>query len=161
MSNILIPSKIILHCSATADSGTVSWGAIRRYHVEEKGWDDIGYHYGIEWADHDNIILQGRKPNRKGAHCLAAGRNSDSLGVCVVGDYDVVPPDPAKYGITIEFLAMLCFIFQIPPEEVYGHREFESGKTCPGLAWGLDEVRSDVADLLRKDNVLGGYIILL
>ena len=44
-----VPTKIILHCSDTEDDGEArDLEAIRRYHIEVKGWDDIGYHFVIE-----------------------------------------------------------------------------------------------------------------
>jgi hypothetical protein len=39
--------KLIIHHSLSKDGQTVDWNAIRRYHIQEKGWDDIGYHGGL------------------------------------------------------------------------------------------------------------------
>ena len=144
----LVPRRIILHCSATRDSKTYSWDDIRDYHINHNGWVDCGYHYGIEEFDNDILVMRGRPPWEVGAHCRAGGRNYDSLGVCVVGDYDEEPPDLRKYTITVEFLASLCTAFHILPEHVHGHREFESAKTCPGLRWNLDQLREDVSSKL-------------
>lgn len=146
----MIPQKLILHCSATADGASYSWDAIREYHIYTRGWSDIGYHYGLEQYGHQLIIMRGRKPWVQGAHCKAAGRNLDSLGVCVVGEYDEVAPSLAVYTATVRLLAGLCWAFHIQPGDVHGHREFESAKTCPGLKWDLDEVREDVARLLPE-----------
>ena len=146
----MIPEKIILHCSATPDGVSYSWDAIRRYHIEEKGWDDIGYHAGLERYGDQLVIMRGRKPWVMGAHCKAAGRNRDSLGVCVVGEYDTEPPAPDVYNAAIHLLAGLCWTFHIPPTSVYGHREFESAKTCPGEQWDLNGVRRDIAALLPE-----------
>ena len=40
--------KIIVHCSATPEGRDVSTEEIKRWHTEERGWDDIGYHWVVE-----------------------------------------------------------------------------------------------------------------
>jgi N-acetylmuramoyl-L-alanine amidase len=154
----MIPRYIIVHNSATADSGTASWEAIRRYHIEDRGWNDIGYHYGIEEYEGNLVFLRGRPPLTMGAHCRAGGRNRDSLGLCVVGEYDETPPDQERYGFTVTVLAGLCFTFAIPPSRVYGHREFESAKTCPGIQWDLDRLRHDIKVVIKHAPGLGEYL---
>jgi len=154
----MLPENIILHCSATPDGETFSWGAIRRYHIETNGWSDIGYHYGIERYNRGVVLLQGRKPWVTGAHCRAGGRNADSLGLCVVGCFDEVGPSPELYLVTTMTLRSLAFTFHIPPERIYGHREFESAKTCPGLKWDLDQLRADVAASLHSHPDVGYYV---
>jgi hypothetical protein len=39
---------IIVHCSATPEGRDVKAEEVRRWHVEENGWSDIGYHWIIE-----------------------------------------------------------------------------------------------------------------
>lgn len=146
--SILIPSKIILHCSATADSDSLSWEAIRRYHVDTLGWDDIGYHYGVEYYNSELIYKRGRLPHIMGAHCKAAGRNRDSLGVCVVGKFDDVAPSDDKFDAAACLVANLCFVFGIDPDNVYGHSQFEPHKTCPGKKWNMDLFRGEVEHAL-------------
>ena len=47
---IFKPQKVICHHSLTRDSGSVSWGAIRKFHMEtlDPPYKDIGYHCGVE-----------------------------------------------------------------------------------------------------------------
>jgi len=155
----MIPQYIIVHCSATEDSGTASWEAIREFHTEIRGWRDIGYHYGIEEFEDEIVFLRGRKPWEMGAHCRAAGRNRDSIGVCVVGDYDEEPPSHEKYAVVVAVLTSMCFIFGIHPDNVRGHCEFEDAKTCPGLAWDLDELRADIKRQIKHHDRLGDYLV--
>lgn len=70
--------KLILHCS---DSANPLHGVdeIRRWHVEERGWSDIGYHWVIE---RDGSLKAGRPENIQGAHTL--GHNKD-IGLCMCG----------------------------------------------------------------------------
>jgi len=154
----MIPKYIILHCSATADSETLSWDDIKRYHIDDNGWSDIGYHYGIERHAGDLIVLQGRKPHVTGAHCKDESMNYKSLGVCVVGEFDSSPPSDDLYRETIKLLAWLCFTFQIPSFHVKGHREYTNMKTCPGMMWDLVKVRGAVEELLWFTPSVGTYL---
>lgn len=154
----MIPQYIIVHCSATEDSGTASWEAIRDFHINIRGWRDIGYHYGLEEFNGELVFLRGRPPWEMGAHCRAAGRNRDSVGFCVVGDYDAEPPSPEKYAAVVAILASLCFTLGIHPKNIKGHCEYEPEKTCPGLAWDLDGLREDVAEQIKHMQNLGDYL---
>jgi N-acetyl-anhydromuramyl-L-alanine amidase AmpD len=144
------PTRIILHCSATEDGPGSSLEAIRRYHKEVNGWSDIGYHYLLEWVGEQFVLRPGRPWWIRGAHCKAAGRNNDSLGVCVVGQFDSVPPTASTRDYTVQALAWLCLAFDIHPDRVHGHREFEPGKLCPGARWPLEETRRLVSLTLHS-----------
>jgi len=135
----MTPTRIILHCSATKDSGTVSWGAIRDYHTK-LGWSDIGYHFGIENLRGQTEILIGRLPNRQGAHC--SGHNSDSIGVCFVGDFDHYQVPQESWDAGVKLVKYLVQAFGI--KEVLGHRELYSGKSCPGNNFDLGKFRGAV-----------------
>ena len=36
-------NKIIVHCSATREGENIDVAEIRKWHVEGRGWSDIGY----------------------------------------------------------------------------------------------------------------------
>lgn len=160
----MTPAYLILHCSDTEDGPGLSSPAIRRYHMETLGWRDVGYHYLLEGVglaeDKAYIVTPGRLPHVEGAHCKAGGRNGDSLGICVVGRFDHEPPTKQLFVATCRFLAQLAFVFGIPSHRVQGHREYESGKTCPGLSWPLDETRTLVARMLKADSEWGPHLRL-
>src|SRR5262245_44324547 len=86
------PTHIVIHHSQTKDTKTVDWDAIKKYHKETNGWSDIGYHYGIESVDGVLAMRVGRPPDVPGAHCKDLEMNKKSLGVCLVGNYDLVTP---------------------------------------------------------------------
>jgi hypothetical protein len=129
------PTRIIIHHSLTKDGSTVSWDAIRWYHTRTNGWRDIGYHAGIELIGGHYEVLIGRMFDEEGAH--ATGHNSDSLGICLVGNFDTAPPPPAQLDLAIRFTRSLCRVLEIPATRVYRHSDF-SAKTCPGalFPWG-------------------------
>ena len=41
-------NKFIVHCSATREGQDVTVETIRKWHVEGRGWSDIGYHFYID-----------------------------------------------------------------------------------------------------------------
>jgi N-acetylmuramoyl-L-alanine amidase len=139
--------RIIIHHSLTKDSATVSWGDIRRYHTQDLGWHDIGYHAGVELVESGGHsfyfeALMGRMWDVEGAH--ASGHNSDSLGICFVGNYDIVVPPTEMLESGAKVLALWMKLFNIPSSEIYGHHAFASYKSCPGTLFPLSTLISMV-----------------
>jgi len=138
---------IILHHSATKDSGTVSWNAIRKYHIQNLHFLDIGYSYGLENVNGVYEILKGRPLYKNGAFYPGAhtrGFNHNSIGVCCVGNYDLIQPDPLMQIKLLELLRDLCKIFHIPRANVKGHRDFltkDHPKKCPGKMFDIHAIR--------------------
>lgn len=124
------PRRIILHHSLTKDSKSVSWGAIRRYHMFVRGWADIAYHAGIELIGEDFECMYGRPDTDVGAH--SRGQNVDSLGFVFVGNYDEEEPDPLMLAIAARRVIVPWMkLYDIPLENIHGHRDY-STKSCPG-----------------------------
>jgi len=134
-------NKVIMHHSLTEDSATVSWGAIRRFHTEVRGWKDIGYHYGVELVRFDYEILVGRFEDHMGAHTI--GQNDNSIGVCVVGNWDKLQIPKAQWLKTLALVRDICKRYGLRASDVYGHRDF-ANKSCPGLNFNMVQFREDL-----------------
>ena len=135
-------NRIIIHHSATKDSGTLSWAAIRRYHTHNNGWLDIGYHAGIELINYEYECLYGRPDTMDGAH--TAGANHESLGFCFVGNYDQIAPTPEMLAAAARrVIAPWVKAFGISLDNIKPHRDF-SQKTCPGKLFDMGDLLSMV-----------------
>jgi hypothetical protein len=138
--------EIIIHHSATKDAGTVSWNAIRRYHINECKWNDIGYHFGIEWVEdalhlgHFETLI-GRMPDQDGAH--TTGHNSKAIGICLIGNLDEEPVPLGQWEEAKRLVRWLLKEFKLTTESVYGHRDF-APKTCPGKKFNLTNFRREL-----------------
>lgn len=146
------PKYIVLHHSLTKDSETVSWGAIRNYHVNTLGWRDIGYHYGIENLRGQAEALVGRMWYERGAHCRDNHMNDLSLGICFVGNFDVDPVPDDQWNVGVRLVGSLCLIHGIPVERIYGHSYFTNRKTCPGELFSVTQFREDVLELVVRES---------
>ena len=147
------PEYIIIHHSLTKDSGTVSWAAIRRYHKDVLGWSNIGYHFGIEavGSPADNImsteILIGRFPGDIGAHCVP--RNGDSIGVCLVGNFDKHGVPIMQWSRAVDLCLWLKRVYpRLLVKNILGHREAQTNRTCPGKNFDMDKFRRDIESRL-------------
>jgi len=142
------PRQIVIHHSATKDSASLSWPEIRSYHIENNGWDDIGYHAGIEKYGITYETLLGRPWYVVGAHC--PGANSSSLGFVFIGNFeDLSPPRTMLEEAAYRILAPWCLQFAIKPENIVGHRDLRPTK-CPGQYFDLPTLRQIVERELRK-----------
>lgn len=128
---------ILIHHSLTKDGKVSDWEAIKRYHVIKNKWDDIGYHFGIESV---NDVLEykiGRPLSVFGAHEPVVNRNG--IGICVIGNYDVVAPTEKHYFMTAYLCKMLMLRFDISIENILPHSYFTK-KTCPGKLYDMREL---------------------
>lgn len=135
--------KVFIHAADTPAGMDIGADTIRRWHVEGNGWSDIGYHYVIR---RNGVIEPGRDldgdgdvEEEMGAHVY--GHNRGTLGICMVGG----KPDcnfTAAQWRSLEWLIVdILDRHGLTSDAVYGHRDFDSGKTCPQFdarAWASE-----------------------
>lgn len=158
------PERIIVHHSLTEDGLVVDWEAIRKYHKEVKGWSDIGYHYGIERVGDKWVIQKGRAENVNGAHCKEQEMNFKSIGICVVGNYDIDNVPQEAFNLLVELIKDINKRYgkKFPIEP---HSKYATYKTCPGKKFPLQKLietiyppaftLTDAIDLWNKVGVIG------
>ena len=116
---------VVVHCADTPPEMDGDAKEIRRWHVEERGWEDIGYHYIIK---RDGTLELGRNIELQGAHAVAV--NSNSVGISLVGRGDNFLED--QYFTLHNIIQTLMDTY--PGVEVIGHSDVEPKKPyCPGF----------------------------
>lgn len=136
---MLKPKMVVIHHSLTRDSGSVSWNAIHHYHVNVKGWSDIGYHAGIEEVEGKFVCIFGRPDWISGAH--TRGANGCSLGFCFVGNYDERGAGDARMRVAARrVLAPWLIRYGLGVDALVPHSQF-ANKSCPGSMFSMDRLR--------------------
>ena len=114
---------------------------IRDLHIKTNKWEDIGYHYLI---DKKCKIHVGRSEKFIGAHVF--GHNKNSVGICLIGNFDEEKPTKAQIRTLIKFLKNKIKKFKIPIKNILGHREFSGvTKTCPGKFVDMGKIREIIS----------------
>ena len=141
---------IIVHHSLSKDGKRRNFDAIRKYHMNHNGWTDIGYHYVVEKYGKGIMAYYGRPPNVVGAH--VKGMNQNTLGICVVGNFDrdEVPEDIWEH--TIQVVKALQDDYEVLTSHVLGHWEAQKKqgivkakrKSCPGKNFNMSKFREDL-----------------
>jgi N-acetylmuramoyl-L-alanine amidase len=83
--------------------------------------------------------------NEVGAH--TQGQNSDSIGICFVGNFDVSEVPPEQWNLGVRLVAGLCETVGVYPDMIFGHNSF-AAKSCPGLKFNVDAFAEQVEDRL-------------
>jgi N-acetylmuramoyl-L-alanine amidase len=124
-------NKIIVHCSATRENENFEVSEIRKWHVEGRGWSDIGYHFYIDLYGQ---IHKGRDIAKMGAHCK--GHNRNSIGICYCGGVEAdgkTPKDTRNIEQKEALLAVLRTLKAMYPNAViHSHKDF-ANKACPSF----------------------------
>ena len=123
--------KIIVHCSATREGQHIDVDTIRDWHVNGRGWSDIGYHYVIYL---DGTVHPGRPIERSGAH--TKGQNSNSIGICYIGGVETDGKTPKDTRTPEQKVALDNLLFVLTDifanTTIHGHNEF-AAKACPSF----------------------------
>ncbi len=131
---------VVVHCSATKADQDVTFETIKRWHMLERAFIDIGYHWVIA---RDGSVIQGRCIDDWDAHVLE--HNHESVGICLVGGLD--KNGGADDNFTpiqkhmLKFLVAGCQSLW-PEAVVKGHYHFNGDKDCPCFdveQWLTDE----------------------
>ena len=148
---------IVIHHSWTKDNNTQDWESIRKYHMIEKGWQDIGYNFGIEYDKNGIVLQEGRSLEIDGAH--TKGFNHTHIGICVVGNYNIQPIETDKEQALIDMIMLLITEYNIKILDIIGHyesyillnqatnkEEAQKIKSCPGLMVDMEGLRNKIKD---------------
>lgn len=124
------PVKIIVHHSADySEKGQLA--KINNWH-KEKGFSQsatgyfIGYHYLIE---KDGTTIQTRFDSEEGCHTV--GQNTQSIGVCLAGNFNIERPTDKQREALITLLYQKCKKYWIPSKYILPHRTF-ADRDCYG-----------------------------
>lgn len=123
--------EIVLHCSATPEGRDISAETIKGWHVNERGWSDIGYHFVIRL---DGTVEAGRPLHRAGAH--VKGRNATTIGVCYIGgmDRNMQAKDTMNHGQERAFRNLVTALRAVYGDlSLHGHNEYAPHKACPSF----------------------------
>lgn len=122
-------NEIIVHCSATKPSMNIGADWIRKVHVQQNKWRDIGYHFIIR---RNGTVEAGRPVDQVGAHC--EGHNLETIGICMVGGLSET--GRAENNFTPEqFSAVQLLIHSLVKQypaivKLSGHNDY-ANKACP------------------------------
>lgn len=130
---------IIVHCAATSTTSGVTTEDIARWHINDRHFRDIGYHFMV---DQKGVIHQGRPLQEMGAHCK--GHNATSIGICYIGGLDD-QGEPADTRTPLQQLAIKHLIGLLVNEfkiyDVYGHRDLSPDINGDGQVTSVDWIK--------------------
>ena len=129
--------EIVIHCTATNPSWYADKDAddvvkeIRRWHVTERKWSDIGYHFIVH---RNGQIRAGRPITRSGAH--TRGHNKSTIGIALVGGRGGCADDVFMDNYTVDQARELQGLIEGLQQEfptistISGHNDYAT-KACP------------------------------
>uniref|UniRef100_H3ACA9 Peptidoglycan recognition protein 1 n=2 Tax=Latimeria chalumnae TaxID=7897 RepID=H3ACA9_LATCH len=135
-SGVAAPMKyaIIHHtawqCCTTLESCIQQMKHIQNYHMDNKGWCDIGYSFLI---GEDGNVYEGRGWNTEGAH--TSNYNTTGYGISFMGNFTNVAPNAAALAAVKNLLCCAVSKGYLRPDYVLkGHRDLGTTE-CPGSSF--------------------------
>lgn len=131
------PQYLIIHHSGGTDANPLQDSS--NYTVEQCNQDhkarfnmksSLGWYVGYQYfIDKIGKVTQCRKDDEEGAH--AVGKNKESIGICLAGNFDATLPTNAQVESLRKLLSEKVAEYNIPLDRIVPHRTFAQ-KTCYG-----------------------------
>lgn len=132
--------RISIHHSAIEGASIESYA---NYHVNTLGWAHIGYHFVVKGEQ----AYQTNSLNTFSYH--TSSQNYDTVSVSVSGDLSKRGLTDAERNNLYAVILTYMDLFDIPVENVLGHKEFAGNQTsCPCL--DMNKIRYDIKTLHMK-----------
>lgn len=135
--------SIVIHHSASPKSSPQS---MRDYHMNVRGWDELGYHFvvgnGIAYGDGEVFVGQRWKDQMHGAHCKTPGNhyNDHGIGICLIGDFQTGQPTRKQLDSVAQLVRFLMTECGIPQSQILTHGGITGKTACPGRNFSLSSV---------------------
>lgn len=149
--------SIAVHHTVSPDTTEQNTDAIRRYHMDVRGYAEVGYHCLVELDGDKYVAVQGRPEHMQGAHTY--GRNHTDLGIALIGDFSIFPPPLEQVAVAARQCAVWCRRYKISPMTIRPHRVWGAKKgatECPGKAFTdayIHVLREEVKRILKQEVV--------
>lgn len=121
---------VAIHHSAYSQQNEQSMRSIQDLHMLNRGWADIGYHFGIDPAGN---VYAGRDVRARGAS--VAGHNQGLIGVMLMGHFEWERPSEAAVRALQGLILQLTANYGLT--HLVGHGEVNPESVCPGRFLGL------------------------
>jgi hypothetical protein len=99
----------------------------------------VTHNCGVELVGDHYEAFMGRMWNKAGAH--VKGYNQDSLGLCIIGNFDVVRPKREQLVLAAKVVKLWLELFHLTTDDVFPHHAFAAEKSCPGILFPMDEFK--------------------
>ena len=116
--------RVFIHCSDSDWKHHDDISVIRKWHVEDNGWNDVGYHYFIK---RNGTIQKGR--DLEITPSSQKGHNNKTISICLHGRERFTKRQ-------FESLKKLCLEMNTLYKgkvTFHGHKEVAREKTCPNF----------------------------
>ena len=146
---------LVLHHSASKDTGRDQTSAVNQYHKEKWNFiSSLGYYGGYNYfMSGKGKITQFRKDGEETAAQL--GNNHNSISICCQGDFNVDLPSEAQKRSLRSFLEEKQA--EYPNAKLVLHRDIQENRTCPGKLFThelLTELLAvDIEDELKDQEI--------
>jgi hypothetical protein len=141
----LVWKYIVIHHSATKQGNARIFD---NYHRNQKKMKEgLAYHFvignGRGSKDGDIEIGNRWKKQIPGEHCWDTKMNQQSIGICLVGNFDEAKPTSKQIESLTKLITNLQKQYHIPPDRILVHKEVDKNRTnCPGKYFPAKEIKS-------------------